>query len=524
VSLDVIATSREALRVPPESVFELPPMTEDDGVALFCDRARVEPSDDARDLCVQLEGLPLAIELAAARLTLLTPEQLLERLGSRLELLRSQDETDPRHRTLQATIQWSYDLLAIGEQRLLARLSVFAGGCTAEAAHEVTGATPSMLSSLVDKSLLRRTGERYRMLETIREFASERLRDSADRQDIDDSHGTWFLGLAQASIEGLKGSEQARWLERLEDDHDNLRVALRHYRSTGEIDHELELIWALRRFWWAHGYALEAQEYASDALARSDGASGELRASGLLALADFSRRVGDMDTALHAVEECLELRRREEPSVGLAHTLVSLSSTRAELGDFRGARDAADEARALFAGWGDAFNEANASLNGGSYARMSGDTERAEALLSRAGEIYGELGDTHGVALVRYNLGLLELAGGNPSSARLRLGETLRLAADLGYVQILGGALSAVGVLDARERHDERGACLLGAAEGCLEIGAARLNRVEQEFHDQAVAAIRGRLGPERLASLFEEGRNLSLDEAAALALGGAAS
>ena len=183
-NLDVVVTSRERLRVGGEQTYPVPPLAEDDGEALFSARARaVDPSftssEAVRKLCLRLDELPLALELAAARTALFSPEQLLERLSQRLDLLKGERDADPRQQTLRATIEWSYDLLSEEEQALFARLSVFAGGCSYEAAEQVVDADPDTLQSLLDKSLLRKreseAGPRYWMLETIREYGAERL-------------------------------------------------------------------------------------------------------------------------------------------------------------------------------------------------------------------------------------------------------------------------------------------------------------------------------------------------------------
>jgi predicted ATPase/class 3 adenylate cyclase len=180
--LTLLCTSRELLRVTGERSYALPPLQEDEGVSLFCERAQVDPSEDITVLCSRLEGLPLAIELAAARARILTPAQLLERLSFRLDLLKAGRDADPRQQTLRATIEWSYDLLSAEEQELFARLAVFSGGCTLEAAEDVAGADLDLLQSLCDKSVLRFTGGRYWMLETIREYAGEWLAKGAQRQ------------------------------------------------------------------------------------------------------------------------------------------------------------------------------------------------------------------------------------------------------------------------------------------------------------------------------------------------------
>src|SRR5207302_5454030 len=223
--LKLLVTSRELLRVRGEVEYPVLPMAEPEAVALFCARARVNPDGTVRELCRALDNLPLALELAAARASVLSARQILERLSGRLDLLKGGRDADPRQQTLRATIEWSYELLSKEEKALFARLSVLAGGRTLEAAEEVAEAHLDTLGSLVDKSLVRHTNERFWMLETIREYAAERLEESGEAEELRHRHAENFLALAEEAYPNLKGSPKV-WLERLEAEHDNLRAAL----------------------------------------------------------------------------------------------------------------------------------------------------------------------------------------------------------------------------------------------------------------------------------------------------------
>jgi predicted ATPase len=235
-NLDVLVTSRERLRVQGEQTYPVPPLAESDGEALFLTRARAvdpgfTPSEAVRELCLRLDELPLALELAAARTALFSPEQLLEKLSQRLDLLKGERDADPRQQTLRATIEWSYDLLNEEEQRLFVRLAIFAGGCTYEAAEEIADADPDTLQSLLDKSLLRKrdskTGHRYWMLETIREYASEQLEVSGEAHELQRRHAAYFLDLAESLPRDVSVSRG--WLDEMEAEHDNTSAWL----STG---------------------------------------------------------------------------------------------------------------------------------------------------------------------------------------------------------------------------------------------------------------------------------------------------
>ena len=231
-NLEVLVTSRERLRVRGEQTYPVPPLAESDGVALFSARARaVDPaftSDEAvEELCLRLDELPLALELAAARTALFSPGQLLERLSERLDLLKGDRDADPRQQTLRATIEWSYDLLSEEEQALFARLSVFAGGCTYEAAEQIADADPDTLQSLLDKSLVRKRESeaepRYWMLETIREYAAEQLQDDGEAERIARRHLAYYVAVVEDVDERRKvGDYEARWIE---EERDNLRSA-----------------------------------------------------------------------------------------------------------------------------------------------------------------------------------------------------------------------------------------------------------------------------------------------------------
>jgi predicted ATPase len=224
--LSLLVTSRELLRVRGELEYPVPPLAEPEAVALFCARSRLEPSRELAELCSRLDNLPLAVELAAARTKSLSPAQMLKRLAQRLDLLRGGRDADPRQQTLRATIEWSYELLAEDERELFARLSVFAGGCTLEAAEAVCEADLNVLSSLVEKSLLRYENERYWMLETVRGYAAERLEESGAADERRSRHSDYMIDLVAGAEPELRGSNQALCLAELQMEQDNVRAAL----------------------------------------------------------------------------------------------------------------------------------------------------------------------------------------------------------------------------------------------------------------------------------------------------------
>jgi predicted ATPase len=258
-------------------------------------------------ICKRLDCLPLAIELAAARVKALSTSALLGRLEQRLPLLTGGSRSAPeRQRTLRATIVWSHDLLSPPEQDLFARLAVFAGGSTLEAAEEICVADVDAIASLVDKSLLRRTGDRYWMLETIREYAGERLEQFEDAELLRRRHTEYFLQLAKEAEPHLTGVDQAVWLERLEAEHDNFRLSLDSLRHADPGDDELELVGALMRFWYLHGHLREGRNRCEEALAAHDDQSPS-RLKALFGAGLLAHRLGDYRRGYELLQERLAL-------------------------------------------------------------------------------------------------------------------------------------------------------------------------------------------------------------------------
>ena len=261
-NLKLMVTSRELLRVNGEVDYPVPPLAEPEAVELFCERSRLPPDGTIAELCRRLDDLPLALELAAARTSVLSPAQILERLSGRLDLLKGGRDADPRQQTLRATIEWSHELLEPEEQRLFASLAVFRGGCTVETAEAVAGADLDTLQSLVDKSLLRHTGERFWMLETIREYARERLAASGEEAEMRRRHALFVLDVAEAT--SVKWRKAAIWRSgyaRLAAEHDNARAALEWARDSHEDEVLLRLAAALSHFWLAHAHTQEAEHW-----------------------------------------------------------------------------------------------------------------------------------------------------------------------------------------------------------------------------------------------------------------------
>jgi predicted ATPase/class 3 adenylate cyclase/Tfp pilus assembly protein PilF len=496
--LRILVTSRELLGIPGESVFRVPSLPvpgslpappeagvgRSDAVLLFAERARgSQPSfavteenvEAIHEICRQLDGIPLAIELAAARLRVLTPEQIRTRLDDRFRLLtRGNPLALPRHQTLRALIDWSYELLWPSERAMLRRLSVFAGGWTLEAAESVcadpvpdapdavAGVTiePAevldLLNSLVEKSLVQFDEPeegRYRLLETIRQYGSERLAESQEEEAVRERHRKHFLRLAEAAETQLQGPRLGEWLTRLEREHDNLRAALDQCEEAASgIEDGLCMAAALQRFWAFRGHHRESRERLTRALARAEGAPPtRARASALHALAFTLRDAGEHAAARALREEALSLcralgdRRGEALAIG---GLADLARVEVDL-------DRSQELAAAFLAQsrelGDRYGVASALLGLGEIALARGDRQMARSLLEQSLEAHREVGDPNAIATVLCNLGGLERGEGNFGRAGALLEEALAIAREIGLKWAIWFSLQELGRLTARQ-------------------------------------------------------------------------
>ena len=351
-NLRLLVTSRERLRVRGETEYAVPPLAEREAIELFCARSELEASDEIAELCRRLDSLPLAVELAAARTSVLSPAQILDRLAMRLDLLKGGRDADPRQQTLRATIEWSHELLTDDEKTLFARLAVFRGGCTFEAAEEVIDADIDTVQSLVDKSLMRHTGERFWMLETIREFATERLERSGAADRLRARHAEHFLALAEEVEKKLLGAGSEHWYDLLERDHENLRSALEHFESIGQFEAAMRLGGAIAEFWDQRAHHAEALRRYTDLLA-ADTRPTPARAKALNGAAMMAMKSNDPQTALLWQEEALVLYRQFGDKRGTANALWGLGYLRVEDGLFASAREMLRESIRLFDEVGD---------------------------------------------------------------------------------------------------------------------------------------------------------------------------
>ncbi len=474
--IKMLVTSRAPLHISGEHEFPVPPLATPDlkqqfdngelseyaAVALFLERAQMTRPDfqvnsinsrTIAEICVRLDGLPLAIELAAARIKLLPPQALLKRLEHRLEVLTGGSrDLHARQQTLRNTIQWSYDLLNKEEQRLFRRLSVFEGGCTLEAAAAIYNAgndtngrmkALEVVASLVDKSLLQQTERegdepRLLMLETIREFGLECLRECGELEAASRSHAAYYLQLAEEAELNLLGSEQRMWLNRLEQEHGNLRTALGWLmeRALTEVDQAelaLQMFGALESFWTACDHWSEGRTFLWRVLKVSEGVVTLAKAKALKAatyLLDHVQNNIDLEEAL--LRESLALYREFEDARGIVDTLGLLGSVAREKGNFAEARSLTEEALTLSNGMGYKVAIARSLMTLGVLLKDHGDYVKSYSLLVESLNLYKELGNKYGIATTLFRLAqVLFLSQSDPAMVRALLEESLTLHREL---------------------------------------------------------------------------------------------
>ena len=515
--LRLLVTSRELLRISGEVEYPVPPLAEPEAVELFCERSRLEPDETIATLCRRLDDMPLAVELAAARTRVLTPGQILDRLGQRLDLLKGGRDADPRQQTLRATIEWSHELLTEDEQQLFARLAVFAGGSTLDAAEAVCDADLDVLQSLVEKSLLRHTGDRFWMLETIREFAAERLQDQLEAGRIFERHAQWCLRLATSAQGELRGAAAAEWLGRLNADLENLRRAIGWARDHDERL-EVELVGAAWYFLYVRTLLREALDYLVHALETARSTSLD-QAELLYGAGSVAFEKGDYAASQQWYEQLLEFGRARGDARLIAKSLAILAHVAFAGNDRERSRtlylDAADAAREC----GDVLALSIVASGLGEIALEAGDAEAARTHHQCELELARELSNPRAEAIAFAALSRVALVERDTDKAAADLDSALRLANALG--DKAGIIVCLVGSAEVAAQRGElaRAARLLGAADGLSEeLGfAPNPGRLEQEQRARIENALRDDAA---LVTAQTEGRALTLDDAVAYALG----
>ena len=582
--LKLLVTSRAPLHLSGEQEYAVPPLAlpptdvraagqlrEFESVALFVARARAVDSSfelteanaaAVAEICVRLDGLPLALELAAARVKLLPPEALLDRLGKRLTMLTGGRRDAPeRQRTLRNTIEWSHDLLDEPERAVFARLAVFVGGWTVEAAEEICGEglaaeVLDVLASLLDKSLIR-PGSRSFMLATIHEFALERLEELEQLDELERRHAEYYERLAKAAEPGLTGDEQGRWLEVLAAEHGNLRAAL-----TWALAHDpqlaLSLAGALWRFWDTRGELTEGRAFLERALA-GEGSDPTARAKALIGAANLTYLQGELDEAAELAADSVRLYEQLGDDAGMSTALNLMGAFAAQRGQYEDATTfierSLDAKRKLGDDWGVSVGLGNLGV----LATFTGDLERAreymeESLLlkRRIGDSVGlgrilnnlgdvalqvkdyaaartyldeslamsrELDDRLGVGLALASLSRAAQEAGDSPAARAMAGESLQIFAELGDRVSLTSVLEVIADLALTDGLPARALRMRAATDALREALGAPLAPSECGWRDRTIEAAEQALGKEEAAAASESGRDLAEETAVAEAL-----
>ncbi len=609
--LKVLVTSREALHVMGEQQFPVPPLEIPDlsqlpdtellpgypAVELFIQRASANDPNFALALtednlatvaaiCARLQGLPLAIELAAARIKLLSPKEMFSRLDRQLKLLTSAarygnrpegaSHLPLRHQTMRGAVDWSYQLLLPGEQKLLSRLGVFVGGWTLEAAEAVCATEAGLTSdvsdgieSLLEKSLLRRLARsnrsqrRFTMLEAVREYASERLQESGEQDMIKREHALYFLRLAEEADLKIWAPYDVIWLDRVDEEHDNMRAALLWSKSiNGDVETELRLVVALARFWEIRGYLSEGRERMASVLSRPETREGDLRplrAWALVQMGSLAFWQSDYPACHSAWDEALYIFKERGDKAGLARTLVDLGDVAREEGDHDTSALLCQQALDIYRELGDTDGTAVtlallgwAHIRPGYFAQATAHLQEALALarqvkrpnrvalaLSALGEVLVRQGFQDqaipmleeslmirrqggyrwGIAASIGTLGWATLRRGDYEQAAEMLSESITIRKELEDKGGTAWCLEKFAEIEIAEGRPARAACLLGAAEALRQTIGTAVDISDRADYERSVRDIRTELGEAVFVEAWEEGRTMTFERAIAYAV-----
>ena len=562
--LRILATSREPLSIPGEMIWSVPPLSlpdpqpwrdpasgqaallmyqQSEAVRLFVARAAaVSPHFGltaqngawVADICRRLDGIPLAIELAAARVKVLTVEHLAARLDDRFNLLTGGSRTAlPRHQTLRATIDWSYDLLPEEARLLLRRLAVFAGGFTLEAAEQICSGEPlspravlDLLARLVDRSLVivdqQQEEERYRMLETIRQYARAQLAASGEAEAIRRRHAEFFTAwVEQMAMELRAGPTQLERFAQLEVEHDNIRAALEWSLVGADGELGLRLMGAIFYYWYRRGHWVEWGHRMTLASAHPDHVSEATRAATLVAMSAldlFGKR--DSEASRRHSREALSIYRRLGDRRNIAWTIYWLTAAAVGIAkDYAQSVALTEEAIALLRHEGDLAGVAHCLANLGELAYAHGDLVRAKAAYQETLRIAREIGDQLREHVQYLNLGNVAVTEGNYDEAATLYRRSLMWARESLATLLTVDTLACLAALLALSGSPQRTARLMGASEALRESRGTKLQINEQRLYDQSAALVREQLGDEAFETLRSEGQTMTLEQAIKYAL-----
>jgi predicted ATPase/class 3 adenylate cyclase len=596
--LKIVASSREALGVAGETIYHVPSLSlpdptqvtrealsDSESVRLFVERATAAQSKfnltdqnahAVAQICNRLDGIPLALELAAARVTVFSPEQIASRLNDRFKLLTGGSRTAlERHQTLRALVDWSYDILPEQEQRLFRQLSVFAGGWTFEAAEAVCVELEmlDLLTQLINKSLVmvdeQENETRYRLLETIRQYGHSRLLEAGEAEQVRDRHLEFFLHFAEQAGTHYNSFREREWMSRIQAEYDNLRAAL-DWALEQDVLLALRLATALSPYWSRHGLEAEGNRILNETLARFKAlpkATGEaehqritLQVKALGAIEVISFAYGDFKTSLKVAEEVIELSRRIGEKQVLSEALSYLGVVTAYLGEKKISISMAEEALTLAREAGDRVLVGLALTNmAGVIAMTEGDPQKVKTyseegigLLKEAGAQWGvamssfgaglfaarqgnytealsqfeasipvftELGDKHRINMAYSEIGHVERRQGHFKQAKLNYHKTLLEWQRLGHRAAIAHELECLAMIAKSEEDEQRAATLFGAAEALRESVGLPMTPFEHMEYEREVNDLRANMDRTEYTRAWAEGRSLSMEQAIAFAM-----
>jgi predicted ATPase/class 3 adenylate cyclase/Tfp pilus assembly protein PilF len=551
--LVVLVTSRASLRLRGEHEFSVPPLGVPDlqhlpkdadvehfeAVALFIERARsaafdFEPGPQETrtiaEICRELDGLPLAIELAAVRVRLLPVRDLLERLSRRLDLLKGGAQDLPvRQQTLRGLIDWDYELLDVEQQALFRRLSVCAGGFTLAAAATVADIDDMEalegVESLLDKSLLRRAGAgdgepRFRMLGTIREYAAEALVAAGESEDTRRRHALFYLALAEEARSHFRSSDQIEWARVVDLELDNTRAALQWAHEQADPEVELRLTGALAMLWAFRGHVSEGRRWVESALGRSTGEPTLLRAVVLRGAATLARARGSYEQAKALLEECLALQRKLGDEGGIAVVLKDLANIHSDEGDIASARSLYESSLSYWYKLAQPVGIHMTLNNLGYLAQVEGHVDEAIERFQEALVIARSIDDKQGIARLLMNLGAATAEKGDTARAQQLLEESLLLWRRLGDKWDVADTLEELAAVHCAQGKASSAATIFGAAEALREVIGARRSPLETETYEKRMTDLRARLDETSFGAAWSDGRDMEMDDAVDFALG----
>ncbi len=554
-SVKLLVTSREVLRLRAEHVFPVEPLAVPpphalpsveriaaySAVALFTQRAGDAcpdfrlTSDNApavAEICECLDGLPLAIELAAARVRLLSPTALLSRLGKGLSLASGGARDLPtRQQTLRATIEWSYALLSEAEKTLFRRFAVFVGGATLAAVEVVCDVEGDLgmpvidgLAALVDKSLLRALGDvagetRFRMLETVREYAQEQLIKSGEGDAVQRRHAAYLLALAERAEPELSGPCQAEWLERLEREHDNLRVVLQWSLDTGDADVGCRLVGALGWFWYLHSHLDEGRAWLDQALRLPEQPSPVIQGKVWSAAGTLAFAQGDFVAAQALHEKALALYREMGDKTGIAHALIDLGIQLVTQANYESAKALLQESEALFRQTDNTMGLAEALNVLGEVARIQGNYAEAESYYEEGQTLLRLNMNNMLAAWLLHNLGHVALHRNDTARAARLFQQSFSLGQRIGFKPVMIPCPAGLAAVWAARGQAVRAAQLFGAADALLQAAHSHLDPADRMAYEHNLAATQACLDPNIFTAAWAEGRAMTMEEAVAYAL-----